>query len=207
MPGRGYYLVQRTGIAAKLNSAVGGVGAGNVQLVGGDALAFIQDLNGSLVIFAGVAKHIGDDDDICFLAQLGQLFVNEGSRAHLLQSDGMEHARCCPVKPRRRIPRHGLFRQTLDYESAELVEVDYILELDPVAKSAAGGNHGVFELNAGEANGQVGSTPGGGGGSGHRDCSVTRRVDDSKAVLEFRPKTCNAGILRTALRSRMVVET
>src|SRR5580704_6274386 len=110
MTGRGHYFVERTGIAAELDSAVRGVGTGYVQFVGSNALAFIQDLDGSLVILAGVSEHIGNDDDVLQLAQLGKLLVDEGAGSDVLQSYGIEHAGGGLVEARRGIARHGLFR-------------------------------------------------------------------------------------------------
>src|SRR5580692_883160 len=169
MTGRGHDLVERTGITAELNSSVGGVGTGNIQLVGCDAFAFIQDFDGSLVVLAGIAEHVGDDHDVLQLAQPGELFVDEGAGADVLQSDGIEHAGGGLVKARRGIAGHGLFRKSLHHEAAELVQVDDVFELDAVAKRATGGDYRVLELNAGEAHAKVRSALAGGGRGGHRD--------------------------------------
>ena len=63
--------------------------------------------------------------------------------------------------------------------------MDDVFELDAVTKSAAGSNYWVLECNASEADGEVGSASDGGGGSGHRGCSVTRGADESKTILKF----------------------
>src|SRR5271156_3803593 len=194
MAGRGHDFVERTGIAAELNSAVGSVGTRNIQLVSGYAFAFVQDLNSALVILAGVAEDVGDDDDVLDLAQLGKFLVDESASPDVLQSDGIEHACGGLVKARRRVPGHGLFRQAFDDEAAQLVQVDDVFELDAVTKRAAGSDYGVLEFKASKADGEVRSAPDGGGGSGHRGCSVTRGAGDSK-VFFMVAATCNANIL------------
>src|SRR5208282_5185082 len=192
MPRRGHHLIERTRVAAELHSSGCSVGTGDIQLVGGDALALIQDFDSEFVILAGVAEHIGDDHGIFDFAQLGKLFINESSRPDILQPDGIEHAGWCLVKPRRRIPGHRLFRQTLDYEAADFVQVDYIFEFNSVTKSAAGGNYRILEFDAGKGDGKIRSASSSGGGGGHRDCSVSRGGCGSKVFARVRlaPASC-----------------
>ena len=103
-------------------------------------------------------------------AQLAASFSSRKARgADVLQADGIEHAGRGFPQARRRIADHGLFRQTLHHEAAELVEVDDIFEFDAVTKGSAGGDDGVFEFNAGKVHTEVRSALGSGGGSGHRD--------------------------------------
>ncbi len=61
-------------IAAELNAAVRRVRAGYVDFVRRNAFALIQNLNRLLVIRAGVAENVGEDDDIFLLAQPGAVF-------------------------------------------------------------------------------------------------------------------------------------
>src|SRR3954464_115978 len=84
-------FVQATRIAAELDAAMLRVGTGNVQLVCSYAFAFVKNLNGMLVVFAGVSEDIGDDHDVFDLAQLGKFFVDESAGANVLEADGVQH--------------------------------------------------------------------------------------------------------------------
>ena len=72
------------GIAAKLHAALHCVGAGDIQFVGRNTQAFVEDFNRALIIFAGVAEDIREDDNILDLLQLRQFFFNERARANVL---------------------------------------------------------------------------------------------------------------------------
>ncbi len=93
-----------------------------------------------LVIFARVAEDIGENDDIFFAAQLGQLLFEKCRSSDVLQADGVEHSGGGFIETRRRIARHGLTRQAFHDKAAQLVEVDDIFELDAVAERATSGN-------------------------------------------------------------------
>src|ERR1700726_4243729 len=56
--------------------------------------------------------------------------------------------------------------------------------LNAVDKSAAGRDYGILEFDAGEVDGEVGSTSSSGGGGGHRVCSVTRGAWWSKVFAQ-----------------------
>src|SRR5580698_2604445 len=161
--GKGDDFVERAGITAELDSSVGGVGTGNVQFVGGDAFAFIEDLDGALVIFAGIAEDVGENDDVRNIAELGQFFIDESASANVLQADGVEHAGGGLIQAGRGIASHGFFGQSLNHEAAELAEMDDVLELDAVAESSAGGDDGILELDAAEIHTQVRSACASGG--------------------------------------------
>ncbi len=81
------------GIAAKLNAAMRGVGAGNIQFISRDAVAFIQHADHLLIIFAEISEYIGENDNVLEPAQLGQLFFDEGAHPHILQPDRIQHSR------------------------------------------------------------------------------------------------------------------
>src|SRR5271169_7066746 len=91
---RGHNLVERAWIAAELQSSGGGVGTGNIQLVGRDAFAVVEDFDGSFVVFAGVAEDVGEHNDVLELPELRQLLGEERRSADVLQADGVEHASC-----------------------------------------------------------------------------------------------------------------
>src|SRR5258708_39782674 len=58
---RGHDLIEQAWIAAELNSSMRGVGTGNIQLVSGDSLSFVENLNGAFIVLTGIAKHVGED--------------------------------------------------------------------------------------------------------------------------------------------------
>ena len=160
-------LVEGARIAAELQPALGGVGAGNVEFVGGDAFAVVENLDGSLVVVAGVAEDIGENHDVLDLLESGQLFREKRGCADVLQADGVKHAGRGLPEARRRIARHGLAGQTFDHESTQLIEVNYIFEFDSVAEGSAGRNDGVLEWNARDGHTQIERLAAVSGGGGH----------------------------------------
>src|SRR5882724_8544686 len=128
---------------------------GHIQFIGGDILAFVQDLDGALVAFAAVAKHVGEHHDIFHLAKFGQLFVEKGARANVLQPNRVEHAGGGFIQTRRRIAGHRLGGESFDHKSAKFAEVHDVFELDAVAKSPAGSDHRILQLYAGEADTEI----------------------------------------------------
>ena len=90
------------------------------------------------------------------LAQVRQFFFEERLCADVLQADRVQHARGGLPKARRRIADHRLPRQAFHHEAAQLAEVDDVFELDPVAEGAAGGDHGILKLNAGDSDAEIG---------------------------------------------------
>jgi len=154
--GGAHDFVEQHGIAAKLNASVRRVGTRHVDFVGRDALALIQDFDGLLVVGAGVAEDVGEHDDVLFLAQRGELFGEEGGRSDVLQADGIQHSGGGFIEARRRISGHRFLGETFDDQSAEAVEVNDIFELDAVGEGAGGGDDRILEVDAGEADAQVG---------------------------------------------------
>jgi hypothetical protein len=143
--GASHHFLEGVRIAAELQSAFGCVGAGNVQFVGGNAFAVVENLDGSFVVIAGIAEHVGQHNDILHPLEFGQLLSEKCRGSDVLQADGVEHARSGFPQARRRIANHWLPGKAFDDESTQLGEVNYILELDPIAKGPAGCNDGVFE--------------------------------------------------------------
>ena len=152
---RGHHLVERSRVAAELQSALGCVGAGDIQFVGGDAFAVVENLDRSFVVLAGVAEDVGQHNDVFQLPELRQLLCQERGRADVLEADGVEHAGSGLPQTRRRIANHRFAGETFDHESAQLVEVNDILKLDAVAEGAAGGDDGVLELDASKAHAKI----------------------------------------------------
>src|SRR5258708_11906534 len=156
-PCGGDHFVERAGIAAELNPSVCSVRTRYVQFIRGNALAFIHNLDGVFVVFAGITEDVGDDDGVFDRAKFGQLAVNKRPGADVLQSDGVQHTGGGLVKAWRRIANKGFARQPLDHEAPQPLQVDYVFELNPVTKSAAGGDDGILQLDTGQADTEVGS--------------------------------------------------
>ncbi len=66
----GHDLIEQARIAAELNSSLRGVGTGNIQLVSGDSLSFVENLNSAFIVLTGMAKHVGEDHDIFHVLKL-----------------------------------------------------------------------------------------------------------------------------------------
>ena len=62
---RRHNFVQRTRITPELQTAVRRVRAGNVQFVGGNPFAIVENLDGSFVILTRVAEDVGEEPQ-CF---------------------------------------------------------------------------------------------------------------------------------------------
>src|SRR5437764_5617322 len=153
----GNHFVETARIAAKMYSAKLSVRTGDVQLIRGNAFTFIENLDGVLIVFAGVSEDIGDDHDIFNLAQLGKLFVKKCAGANVLQANGIKHSGGGFIETRRRIADHGLTRESFDHEAAKLVQMHNVFELDAVGKGAAGGNDGILQFDSGKADLKIGS--------------------------------------------------
>ena len=69
-----------------------------------------------------------------------QFLRHKGLRSDILQPNCIQHAGRGFKQSRRRIARHGFFRQSLDHEAAQLVEVHDVFKLESVAECAAGGD-------------------------------------------------------------------
>ena len=132
------------------------VRARDVHLISRDAFALVQRARHLLVVLAGIAKDVGDDDDVFLAAQLGEFLVQECAHADVLQADRIQHSGGSLKDARRRIARHGLARKPFHHEAAQLFQAHDVFELDAVAKGPAGGDHGVLESNAAEFDGKVG---------------------------------------------------
>src|SRR5438132_682704 len=115
----------------------------------------IEDLNRLLVIRAGVAEDVGEDDYTLLLPQRGEFFRKEGRRADILQPDGIQHSGGGFKQTRWRISGHRFLGETFDDESAEPVEMHDVFEFDAIAECARSGDDRIFQIDAGKADGQV----------------------------------------------------
>src|SRR5438309_7188627 len=162
--GGDHNFFQRHWITAEYDAAMLGVGAGDVQLVSGDAFAFIEDADAALVFLAAVSEDIADHHYILFLAQLRQLFFYESAGADVLQADGVKHAGGSLEDARRGIAGHGLRRESFGDKAAQLFQSDDFFEFNAVAEGAAGGENRILEANAAELDRQIGHRYGAGRG-------------------------------------------
>src|SRR5256885_390127 len=78
--------------APKLHTALCSVRTRDVQLVGRNAFAFVQNFQGTLVVRPGVTEDVCKDNDIFLLPQRGEFLVEKRARADVLQSDGIQHS-------------------------------------------------------------------------------------------------------------------
>ena len=88
-------------------------------------------------------------------AQLGQLLVDEPSRADALQADGVEHAGRRFDDTRRRMTLAGCQEQPLGDDGAERGQVDEIGVLDAVPEAAARRDERVAEGQRSNSNREI----------------------------------------------------
>src|SRR5581483_2909501 len=99
------------------------------------------------VVLRLIAKHIGDYGGR-EAGERGQLVGYERAYADVLESDGVDHPGFGLHHARRRVAFDGLARESLDYESAERVEVHQLLEFQAVAEGPGCRQHRVSKLDS-----------------------------------------------------------
>src|SRR5262249_2131271 len=107
---------------------MGSIRAVDIQFILCNALDLVGDYDGVFVVRACIGEDIGEYDNVLFLAQRRKLFVKKGPRADVLQTDGIQHSGGGFEQSRRRITSHRFLGETLNDESAKLVEVDDVFE-------------------------------------------------------------------------------
>ncbi len=148
------HLGEQIRVARKKDPAVPGVGAGDVELVGGDALGVFEHPDDFDIIFDGVAEHVGEDRSGA--AQFRQFIADEGADADILEPDGVEHAGLGFPDARRRVAVHRLAGKTLDHDAAESGQIHQIPQLDAVGVGAGGRQHRGFQRDAAQRSSQAG---------------------------------------------------
>ena len=151
-----HQVLERAGIGTERHAAGVHIGAGDVQLVGGDAFGIVQALDHLLVFADRIAEDVDDDFAGGIAAQGRQLLLDELGDADVLQSDGIEHARSGLDDARRGMAGHGFQRDALGDERADALQRDDLFKFDAVAEGAAGGDDRVGQLDAGELHFHVG---------------------------------------------------
>ena len=132
------------------------IGAGNIQLIGRNSLSLVEPFDNLDVFDHRVAEHV-DDDLAARIALHGRQFpLQVVLDAHILQSDGVEHARRCLHNARRGMTGHWLERDSLGNESTDPIQRDNLFKFNAVAEGAAGGEDGVGQFETGQRHSHVG---------------------------------------------------
>ena len=151
-----HQVFERAGVGAEGHAAGMHVGAGDVELVGGDAFGVVEALDDRVVVADGVAEDVDDDFAGGIAAERRQLFLDEVVDADVLQADGVQHAGGGLDDARRGMAGHGFERDALGDEGADPLERDDLFKFDAVTEGAAGGDDRVGEFEAGQLHFHVG---------------------------------------------------
>ena len=130
-------LASRVLPRAEHHAALLGIGTGNVQFVGRDAVAVVQFLNDADIFVHGKSKNV-DDNGTCVSPQVRHLLADEPIHAHVLETDRVQHAGRSREKAWRAVPFNGMERSALDGYSANPGKIDEAFKLLSVADCAAG---------------------------------------------------------------------
>src|SRR5216684_5641218 len=154
------HFIQRSGITTELNPAMLRVRAGNIEFIRCNAFPFVQNLDCVFIVLPRVSEYIGDHNCVLDLAKLGQLLLDEGASTDVLKPNRIEHPGSGFVEARRRIANDRLARKPLYNESAKPIQMNYVLEFDPVAKRTTRRDDRVLKLDAGQADCKIWSHEG-----------------------------------------------
>jgi hypothetical protein len=131
------------------------IGAGQVQLQTGQAVAG-ADLGGHVNrLLLGLAGDVGDDRGRQ-TAQVGQVVAEEVVDAVVVQTDGIEHAGGCFHRARRSVALAQVARDGLGNDAAEPGEVDRAGHFTRVTKRAGRHQDGIGEAESSQGYGQIG---------------------------------------------------
>ena len=106
--GAGDEIEEHVDVGAERDASVFGVGAGGVDLVGGDAFRVVETIDDSEVVVDGVAEDVDDDGAGGIGAQGRELVGDEFLDADILQADGVDHACGGFDEARGLVAGHGL---------------------------------------------------------------------------------------------------
>src|SRR3569833_730964 len=138
---------ERAFIDAEREATVFGVGAGDVQLIGREALGVIENANDFQVVFGRIAEDVRDDGGK-EVAKCGELLFDKRAGSDVLESDRIDHAGARFPAAGRGVAGDRRAGKDLDHNAAEGVEIDLLLEFHTVAESARSGQHRVTECDA-----------------------------------------------------------
>ena len=148
-PGGAHHLAGEVRVNAELHAALFHVGAGDVQLVGGQALGLLQLADDLHVLLHRVAEDVGDDGGV-ILPQSGELFGDEAAHADVLQADRVQHPGRGLAQARGRRSLDGLRRQPFDDDAPQPVQVHQGGELYSITKGAGGYQDRILQAKAGQ---------------------------------------------------------
>ena len=151
-----HQIFERAGVGTEGHAAGMHVGAGDVQLIGGDAVGVVQALDDRFVIGHRVAEHVDDDLAGGIAAERRQFLLDELDDADVLQPDGVEHACGGLDNAWRGMSLHRFQRDALGDKGADPLQRNDLFKFDAVAERAAGGDHRVVQLDPGELHFHVG---------------------------------------------------
>jgi len=100
-------IFERAGVGAEDHVIGVDVGAGDVQLVGGDAFGLVEPLDDRNVLAHRVTEDVDDDVAARVSAERRQLAGDEVFDAHVLEADGVQHAGGGLDNARRALPAMG----------------------------------------------------------------------------------------------------
>src|SRR6185369_819551 len=132
-----------------------GVRTRHVQLVGGDPFSVVQNLDDLDIVLHAVAEYVGENLDVTYLAEQGQLLLDECLGTDGLQADRIEHSSSGFVQARRRIACHRLTGQPLDDKAAELRQGNDVFKLHAIAEGSRCGDDRVLDPQPAEFYGGV----------------------------------------------------
>src|SRR5208283_3036184 len=149
------HFEQHFGVTAEADASAFGVGARDIQLVGGNTFALVEDAYYVFILLLRVPENIAEENDVADFAEQWKFFFQERWRADVLQAYGVQHSGGGFEQTRMRITGHGLAREALGDEAAKAVQGDYILEFHTVAEASAGRHHGILQRNAGDIDAHI----------------------------------------------------
>ena len=134
------YLGYLGGVVAELHAPLFDVGAGDIELVPGESLGILEDLDHLDIVFDGIAENVGDDRRIEF-SQYREFFGYEGADPHILETDSVEHPGRGGVKAGSRGAFDRFAGKTLGDEASEAVQVNEVGEFEAVTEGSTGGKN------------------------------------------------------------------
>jgi hypothetical protein len=125
-----------------LHAPLFNVGAGDIQLVAGQPLGVLEDSDHLDVVLQGVAEDVGDDGRIEF-SQYREFFGYKGPNSHVLEPNGVEHARSGREEPGGGGAFDGFAGKALGDEASEAFQVNEVGEFEAVTEGSTGGENGI----------------------------------------------------------------
>ena len=135
------------GILAEEGAAGMHVGAGDVDLEGRNARNAVEPGSQLAELLGRGGVDVGHHRDV-LPGEQGQLLLDEGLHAVVLEPHGVEHAAGRLRHARRGVAGPWLEGKALDDDAAEGREVAVVLELEAVAEGSRGGHDRILQVEA-----------------------------------------------------------